>query len=392
MSSRRSVLGLIAGGAAGMWCGLPGLAFAAVPSERRLVVVLLRGGMDGLSAVPAIGDPDFRSARMGLAPDPASVKPLDGMFALHPRLAALAAMYARGELAVLHAVATPYRDRSHFDGQNLLESGAEAPYVRDSGWLNRALAGLSGAGGRSGGIALNTGMPLILRGSASVTSWSPATLPGPDQDTEQRLAQLYARTDPRLADAFSRAAMANGVAARPGPGGRAFSGLMEAAARFLKQADGPRIAVVESGGWDTHVNQAAEAGPLANNLASLDRGIDALRQDLGVLWDRTVVLAVSEFGRTVAQNGTRGTDHGTGGAMFVAGGAVRGGRVIADWPGLKAGQRHEGRDLMPTTDFRSVALGILREHLGLAEQQFANVFPAARPVRPFEGLVHDRSG
>jgi uncharacterized protein (DUF1501 family) len=388
VSSRRAVLGGMAGSLAGLWWGMPGLALAAAPAERRLVVVLLRGGMDGLSVVPAIGDPDFVAARQGLAPDPRSLHRLDAMFALHPRLLALAGMYARGELAVIHAVATPYRERSHFDGQNLLESGDEAPYARDSGWLNRALAGLSLPGSRrSGGIALNAALPLILRGTAGVTSWSPAAMPGPDLDTEQRLAQLYAHTDPALADAFARAARANGVAARPGPGGRAFSALMEAAARFLKQPDGPRVAVAEIGGWDTHVNQATENGALANNLGSLDRGIEALRLELGPLWAHTAVLAISEFGRTVAQNGTRGTDHGTGGAMFLAGGAVRGGRVVVDWPGLKPAQRHEGRDLLPTTDFRAVALGVLRDHMGLEAAHHSSVFPATRPVRPLDGLI-----
>jgi uncharacterized protein (DUF1501 family) len=287
----------------------------------------------------------------------------------------------------VHACATPYRDRSHFDGQNLLENGSEKPYGLDTGWLNRVLAQLP-ATGKPLGVALDSHTPLLLRGAAPVTSWAPSFLPSADADTVQRLAMLYGETDPVLAADFSAAQSANSIAAGMGNNGyRAFVALMTAAARFLATPDGERVAMVEIGGWDTHVNQAGAFSPLSTNLRTLDHGLTALKSGLGPLWKDTAVVAVSEFGRTVAMNGTQGTDHGTGGAVFLAGGAVRGGRVIADWPGLKAGDLYQARDLKPTTDFRAVAGGILRDHLGLNGAQRAAVFPSSRPIRPMDGII-----
>ena len=358
---------------------LPVLASAA--TQRRLVVVVLRGGMDGLSAVPAYGDPHWMSARAQLAVlapgAPGGALPLDGFFGLHPNLQQLAALYAKGEMAVIHAAATSYRDRSHFDGQNVLENGAEQPYALDSGWLNRALALLPGAG-KGLGVALNSHMPLLMRGAVPVTSWSPSLLPPPQRDTVNRLAAMYRDTDPAMAMAFENALRGNALA-RSGPrtpAGGPFPNMMAAAARFLAAPQGARVAMCELGGWDTHVNQMAPLGALSNNLAQLDRGIAALRDGLGPLWRETVVLVMSEFGRTVAPNGTQGSDHGVGGAAFLVGGAVNGGRVIADWPGLAPAQLHEGRDLRPTTDLRSVAMGVLRDHLGIPGDRLADVFPS----------------
>ena len=367
--------------------GLATLGFAPLPvlaaaaTQRRLVVVLLRGGMDGLSAVPAFGDPHWVSARAQLAVPapgaPGGALPLDGFFGLHPNLQQLAALYAQGEMAVIHAAATAYRDRSHFDGQNVLEIGAEQPYALDSGWLNRALALLPGAG-KGLGVALNSHMPLLMRGAVPVTSWSPSLLPPPQRDTVSRLAAMYRDTDPAMATAFENALRGNALA-RSGPrtpAGGPFPNMMAAAARFLAAPQGARVAMCELGGWDTHVNQMAPLGALSNNLTQLDRGIAALRDGLGPLWRETVVLVMSEFGRTVAPNGTQGSDHGVGGAAFLVGGAVHGGRVIADWPGLAPAQLHEGRDLRPTTDLRSVAMGVLRDHLGIPGDRLADVFPS----------------
>ncbi|HEY0301009.1 MAG TPA: DUF1501 domain-containing protein, partial [Rhizomicrobium sp.] len=342
---------------------------------------------DGLSAVPAPGDPAFESARAGLALQ--SPLKLDATFALHPNLGGMKGLYDAGELIVVHAAATPYRDRSHFDGQNLLENGSEQPYGLDTGWLNRALAQIPGSG-RPLGVALNSHMPLMMRGSAPVTSWAPSLLPPPDGDTVQRLAMLYGETDPRLAKNFANAQGANMVAGGAGGGdlgARAFIGLMSAAAKFLSGPGGARIAMVEIGGWDSHVNQAGAFSPLSTNLLTLDRGLGALKAGLGLTWKDTAVLVVSEFGRTVAMNGTQGTDHGTAGAVFVAGGAVKGGRVIADWPGLKPADLYRDRDLKPTTDFRSIATGVLRDHMGLHGAQFTAVFPSAVPVKPRDGLI-----
>lgn len=378
MLQRRGFVASAAGLAVGALAPFPVLA--AAPTERRLVVVLLRGGMDGLSAVPAVGDPHWLPARGQLAVpatgEPGGALRLDGFFGLHPNLPQLAALYAQGQLAVVHAAATPYRDRSHFDGQNMLESGAEQPYGLDSGWLNRALALLPGAG-KGQGVALNSHMPLLMRGAVPVTTWSPSILPAPQRDTISRVAALYRDTDPALALAFENALRGNALARGPrSPAGGPFPNMMAAAARFLSAPQGARVAMCELGGWDTHVNQMAPQGALSNNLTQLDRGIAALRDGLGAFWSETVVLVMSEFGRTVAPNGTQGSDHGVGGAAFLAGGAVNGGRVIADWPGLAPAQLHEGRDLRPTTDLRSVALGVLRDHLGIPGERLADVFPS----------------
>lgn len=388
MLTRRNALGLLGAGAA--FAGLTRIAFASAETNKRLVVVLLRGAMDGLSAAPPYGDPDYDVARagLGLPPpgQPGGVLKLDGTFGLHPNLADTKALYDAGELIVVHAAATSYRDRSHFDGQNLLENGSEKPYGLDTGWLNRALAQMPGSG-KPLGIALNSHMPLMMRGGAPVTSWAPSLLPAPDADTIQRLASLYGETDPVLARNFANAQSANSVATGSGGGYQAFAGLMTAAAKFLAAPDGERIAMVEIGGWDTHVNQAGAFSPLSTNLLTLDKGLAALKAGLGAVWRDTAVLIVSEFGRTVAMNGTQGTDHGTAGVVFVAGGAVKGGRVLADWPGLKPANLYQARDLKPTTDFRSVATGVLRDHIGLPEAGLAAVFPSSTPLRPKDGLI-----
>ncbi|MEI9887089.1 MAG: DUF1501 domain-containing protein [Rhizomicrobium sp.] len=383
MVTRRQTLRYFGAGLAA--AGLPRAAFAAADTDKRLVVILLRGAMDGLSAVPAPGDPAFEAARGGLAlPNPLK---LDAMFALHPNLGGMKGLYDAGELIVVHAAATPYRDRSHFDGQNLLENGSAQPYGLDTGWLNRALAQIPGTG-RPLGVALNSHMPLMMRGTAPVTSWAPSLLPPPDGDTVQRLAVLYGETDPVLAKNFANAQGANRVVGGGGDlGARAFIGLMSAAAKFLTTPDGERIAMVEIGGWDSHVNQAGAFSPLSTNLLTLDRGLAALKSGLGPAWKDTAVLVVSEFGRTVAMNGTQGTDHGTAGAVFVAGGAVKGGRVLADWPGLKPADLYQDRDLRPTTDFRSIAAGVLRDHMGLHGAQLAAVFPSVAPIKPRDGLI-----
>jgi uncharacterized protein (DUF1501 family) len=385
MVTRRHTLGLVGGSIVA--ASLPRLAFAAAETDKRLVVVLLRGAMDGLSAVPAMGDSDYERARNGLAQEGALK--LDSTFGLHPNLAGMKSLYDSGELIVVHAAATPYRDRSHFDGQNLLENGSEKPYGLDTGWLNRALAQMPGTG-KPLGVALNSHMPLMMRGPAQVTSWAPSLLAPPDGDTVQRLAALYGETDQLLARNFANAQSANSVAmggAGAGGGYQAFAGLMTAAAKFLSTPDGERIAMVEIGGWDTHVNQAGAFSPLSTNLLTLDRGIAALKTSLGPVWKDTAVLIVSEFGRTVAMNGTQGTDHGTAGAVFVAGGAIKGGRVIADWPGLKPSALYQARDLMPTTDFRAIATGVLRDHMGLQGAQLDAVFPSSAPIKPRDGLI-----
>ena len=391
MVTRRDALKALGGLAA--TASFPALSLATLPgSERRLVFVFLRGGLDGLCAVPAYGDPDFIAKRGDLAiPPPGSAGgalKLDDFFGLSPYLPEMHKLYEARELAVLHAVASPYRDRSHFDGQNLLENGTAKPFGRDTGWLGVALAESAGLGG----VALGPAIPLVLRGPASVTSWSPSGLPAPEPDLLERLAQLY-RDDPLLAKPLAAARQANGMmegddsARGMGGGAQPVIALAKAASAFLVKPDGPRVATIDFGGWDSHANQVGEYSPLTRNLRLLDRTVTALKRSLGAAWNQTAVLIVTEFGRTVAINGSRGTDHGTAGAAFVAGGAVRGGRVIADWPGLADRALHEGRDLRPTLDLRTLLKAALGAQLGLAEALLeTKVFPDSRGVRPLEGL------
>ena len=394
MLDRRSWL-KSAGAAAGL-AALPGVTVAAAETDRRLVVILLRGAMDGLSAAPPIGDPDYARARTGLAlPGPGSaggVLPLNAMFALNPALAGLHRRYGAGELVVFHAIASPYRDRSHFDGQNLLENGSAQPYGLADGWLNRALAGLPGStrvGRKELAVALAPAMPLMLRGPEAVTSWSPSVLPGPSADFVERVRRLYAETDPKLMAALAGAAEANAAASGMSgrAGGDAFPALMSAAARFLVEPGGPCVAMVESTGWDTHANQVGPYGVLHRNLLALDAGLDALAKGLGPLWSDTAVLVMTEFGRTVAMNGTAGSDHGTASAAFLVGGAVAGGRVVADWPGLKPADLYAGRDLKPTADLRSVMKAVLRDHMRIDDAHIERVvFPGGGAARARDGL------
>ena len=387
-SSRRRVLVGALGAAA--LAPLSALSFAATsrPGDARFVFVILRGGLDGLYAVPAIGDPDFAAARGPLAQYEQAPLTLSGPFALHPNLAQMHAMYGGGELAVLHAVGLPYRDRSHFDAQQVLESGGVRPYEIGTGWLARALAPTS-----TKSIALSTAVPLVLRGPGVVDTWAPSALSDPGADLVARLAQMYAN-DPALATALERARALHLGAGMPpemagadtmGEAGKNkrygnFGVLAQRAAEFLAQSGGPQVAVLEIGGWDSHANEANPNGALANGLRQLDGGLAALREGLlpSGTWNRTVVLVATEFGREVAVNGTLGTDHGTGGAAFVLGGAVQGGRVIADWPGLAKRDRYEGRDLRITTDLRAVIKSVLADHLQVATSALDSaVFPGS---------------
>ena len=364
---------------------------AAGASEPRLLVLLLRGGMDGLHALQPYADPAYARLRGALAqpraPGTAQGEPhkLDGLFALHPALAFLGALYAKKQLLPVVAVAPPYRQRSHFDAQDCLENGTDKPGGSGSGWLNRCVAALPGAEA----LAVASVMPLILRGAGEATTWSPPLPQAVDPLLLQRLQPLYA-ADPRLADAFARAATGDietdgEAASGKGRRGGRLPQMTAAAARFMSAADGPRIGFVEDSGWDTHGNQA---GVLGRKLAELDAALKSFHDGATAIWPRTVVAVVSEFGRTVQANGTGGTDHGTGGLALLAGGAVRGGRIGGDWPGLGAGDLHEGRDLRTTTDLRALFKGVLVGHLGVAESAIeGRVFPDSGAVRALDGLV-----
>ncbi|MBL8324833.1 MAG: DUF1501 domain-containing protein [Rubrivivax sp.] len=398
---RHLVQALLGAGALAPWSSLAVAAARDRPDAPRLVFVILRGGLDGLTAVPAIGDPAFAEARGPLGQFTAfATAPLalEGPFAMHPLLPQMHAMYGRGELLVVHATGLPYRERSHFDAQQVLESGGTRPYELSSGWLGRALAAHGAASGKPmKAVALETAVPLVLRGPAEVDTWAPSSLPDPAPDLVARLETMY-RADPALAQALARArglrespGMADNPAGMGGGasrgGARAVVALATKAADFLQR--GSQVAVLEMGGWDSHTNQALPQGAASNNLRALDAALHALREALqpGGLWARTVVLVATEFGREVAVNGNLGTDHGSGGAAFVLGGAVQGGRVLADWPGLAKQHRFEGRDLRVTTDLRAVLRTVLGEHLRVPRAALDDqVLPGSSGLGPLQIL------
>ena len=395
---------LLGGAALAASVALPDVLFAHTGGSARLVVVVLRGALDGLAAVPPYADPAYAGLHRELAIFAPGVAEgalaLDGSFGLHPSLGFLHQRYLAGELVVFHAVASPYRDRSHFDGQNVLENGLAKPLGSADGWLNRALAALPRGTGQPGerAVAVSQNVPLILRGDAPVISKSPQTAPDVDEELLSRLADLYSRDDwfsARLSEAVQTEKLADHggspadvPAMRPAGGADRISGAARMAATLMRSLGGPEVAVIEAGGWDTHANQGGAKGALAQRLNGLDNALRALADELGPLWPQTAVLVVTEFGRTAAMNGTRGTDHGTGGCAFLAGGAVRGGRVIADWPGLSRTALLDNRDLRPTLDLRSVFKAVLDEHLRVDARSLATrIFPDSSGARPLQGLI-----
>ena len=396
---------LAASGSLFAWAYLPQIAHAEGRDPRFLAIVL-RGALDGLATVAPVGDPDWIALRgdnaLTLDGKTPALK-LNDFFALNPAMPKLHAMFTANEAIVVHACATPYRDRSHFEGQDLLENGLPKPAISDSGWLNRALAGLA-PGGRvdprgSRAFAVGPVTPLVVRGPAPVLSWSPQRVQPASADTVQRLLDLYRHTDQRLAEAIddnSKLAtieQTGNMNQKPGGPGPAqvrayFAEAAGTAAKFLAQPDGPRVGALALDGWDTHVNEGIANGRLAQLLGALDDALAAVKANMGPAWKDTAVVLVTEFGRTARINGTDGTDHGTATVALLAGGALKGGRVLADWPGLKSNDLYENRDLKPTTDLRAVLKGLLKDHLRADDRVLAqNVFPGSGDVKPMAGLV-----
>ena len=402
--TRRALL--LASGTLFAWAYAPRLA-RAEGRDPRFLVVVLRGALDGLAAVAPVGDPEWQRLRgdKALMPSGASAAlPLDSFFALNLAMPNLHRLYKSGAATIVHATATPYRERSHFDGQDVLESGLGSPGAADSGWLNRALASLQPAGRVTGGgkdaFAIGPIAPLVVRGPAPVLSWTPRRLPPASDDTLTRVLDLYRHTDPMLARALeerlglatiARAGGMDGQQPRAAGAGQVRAYFAESAgmaAKFLARPDGPRIGALAFDGWDTHADEGVMSGRLANLLAALDGAIAAIESEMKETWRDTVVAVITEFGRTAHINGTDGTDHGTATVALLAGGALKGGRVVADWPGLKPANLHEGRDLKPTTDLRGVLKGVLKDHLRLDEAVLASkVFPESGRVKPVAGLL-----
>ncbi len=402
MPDRRAILktALVAS-AMSVWDAPLRFAFANVPTDRRFVVIILRGALDGLAAAPPHGDPDYKAVRGVLALDTTgtnALHDLDGHFGLHPALSNMKGMWDAKELIVFQNISSPYRDRSHFDGQNVLETGGTGPHVLGDGWLNRALTpmGLSG----DSALAIAASPPLMLSGPAKVSSWMPSVMPQPDAEFLKRVRALYGN-DPVLrasldsalhTEAEADAAMDDKprtpeqMAQRAGSYGD-LTPLFAGAGKLLARDDGPRVAVLDASGWDTHVNEGAGDGQLARRLRALDTALAAMKTALGPAWKKTAVVMATEFGRTVAPNGNGGTDHGTAGAAFLLGGAVDGGTVKAEWTGLKPSALQDGRDQPPRTDMRSVLKATLADHMRVARRDLdGTVFPDSGSVAPTAGM------
>jgi uncharacterized protein (DUF1501 family) len=403
--SRRALLG--GAGALFAWAYMPKFAFAAGNRDARFVVIILRGALDGLSAVAPFGDPDYANLHGSLAlrlDGPTPALSLDGFFLLNPAMPNFGRLYRDGQALAVHAVATPYRERSHFDGQDVLESGQPGPGVNSSGWLNRFVGALPAgeAVGERGCLGVGAVAPLVARGPAPTLGWAPPIIPRAADDTAMRVLDLYAARDPTLALALHQGldtdkiavkatnepnmAKLKGGANADNPLGMAQ--IAEGASRIMAAEDGPRIAALAFDGWDTHAREGGATGRLAALLGGLDNALGAFEQNLKPYWKDTAILVMTEFGRTVRINGTEGTDHGTGTVAFLAGGAVKGGRVIANWPGLKTEQLYQARDLKPTTDLRAVAKGVLTDLYGVPAGVLAErVFPGSIGVTAMNGLI-----
>jgi uncharacterized protein (DUF1501 family) len=401
MISRRAILRTaLAVGAVSIWDAPLSVAFANVPTDKRFVVVILRGAMDGLAAVPPHGDPDYKQVRGVLALDTTgtvALHDLDGHFGLHPALTNMKTLWDAKELVAFQNICSPYRNRSHFDGQNVLETGGISPDALSDGWLNRALRPM-GLGKGSDAIAIAPTPPLVLSGPAKVSSWMPSVMPEPDAEFLSRVRLLYANDavlKTSLDDALATEAEAN-AAMDDTPGDpsqmarRGYGNLMPlftGAGKLLAADNGPRVAVFDVSGWDTHVNEGAGDGQLARRLQALDTGLAAFKTSLGPAWNKTAIVMATEFGRTVAPNGNGGTDHGTAGAAFLLGGAVQGGTVKAEWTGLKPAALKDGRDQPPRTDLRSVLKAGLSDHMQIASRDIEmTVFPDSGTAPAIGGL------
>ena len=352
----------LASGLAGVGVtAVPGLAWAASATTKKFIFVIQRGAADGLATLAPVGDPDFVRARGGLAEESLTGAKLDNMFTLHPAMSESAKLFATKQASFAHALASGYRERSHFDAQNMLESGASRPYGRDDGWLGRLLTMLPKA--EASAIAVAPAVPLALRGPMPANSYAPSRLPDANADLMQRLTTLYAE-DAQLAKLWEGARATEAMAGMPAnealKGGAALGKLT---ADLMSGPNGARVVMLETNGWDTHFQQK---GRLTAGLKQIDSLVASLRDNLGAEWSNTLVMVATEFGRTVAFNGTGGTDHGTGGAAMLFGGTLAsGGNIKSDWPGLAAAKLFEGRDLRPTLRFEDFASGAISAHYGM---------------------------
>jgi uncharacterized protein (DUF1501 family) len=384
---------LLLGLGASLAVGRPSLAQSGASGAPRLVIINTRGGLDGLSLVAPYGDKNLAPLRAQIMAPPVGTAggmfDLGGFFGLHPAMPSLYAMYQAGEAAMVHAVGNIVITRSHFDGQDCLQSGAAE--LLTSGWLNRVMGAVGSQPGMQSVISMAACQPLITQGANISAGWSPGSLGFSSTPFITSLTQLLqndALLGPAYRDGYQDRALFSTMLKQP-PMPSGLSGLQElawAAGDFLASANGPRIAAIQTESFDTHCYQVAR---MNTGLADLDGALACLKTALGSAWAQTVVMTMTEFGRTAAANGNAscGTDHGTAFAVILAGGAVAGGKVLATWPGLAANQLYQGRDLAPTVDVRSIAVGILQQHMGIPASALQTVFPGAA-VTPMTGLVN----
>jgi uncharacterized protein (DUF1501 family) len=387
-SRRRFLLG----SSAALSLGGASLTVRAAQTDSRFVLVFLRGAMDGLDVVVPYGDANLRKWRPGLVlPEPGQLDglaDLGGFWGLHPSLKTMRALYQANELLPIQAVAGPDRSRSHFQGQDMMEIGADKRMT--TGWLNRIAAVLPANPNCDTAFTMGAMSPLVLHGPVPTTTWDPFhARPRVSTGFYDTIVAMHAndpQTGAELADGLRERHYIDGVLSGASYDGiePGFPRLAMAAAKLLAAPDGPRLAELELDGWDTHAGQRPR---LAESLKRLDDGIAALRVGLAEAWPKTVILILTEFGRTVRVNGTNGTDHGTGTAAFVMGGGVAGGKVLADWPGLARTQLFEDRDLQPTLDIRSVAKGVLGPQFGITAAGLATVFPDSESIVPKKNLL-----
>ncbi|MGA1325567.1 MAG: DUF1501 domain-containing protein [Rubrivivax sp.] len=334
----------------------------------RLLVVLLRGGMDGLHAVPPVDDADYARLRPSIRIE----RPLrlDGRFGLHPALAGLHALWEAGQLQIVHTTGFPYAGRSHFEGQDIMQTGLATPYSSPSGWVGRAME----TAGLVEGVALSIPMPIIVRGSPAAgteyPNWMRPVSPVLARDLHamwQADPALSPYSERLLADAMQRMGPQRNLRGDEFREQRSPAALARLAAQRMSEPDGPRVGLIDvDSGFDTHANQGADTGTHATRLADLDGIVRAWREGMGAHWARSVLVTVTEFGRTAAENGTGGTDHGVGSCCFVAGGLVTSPRVLSAWQGLGKDQLFEGRDLPASIDVRAVYARVVERVFALS--------------------------
>lgn len=401
--NRRSLLTL--GASLGVTVNVFGAqAFAASEGDlarKKLVVIVCRGGMDGLSVSPPVGDANYAALRGAIALQRDQVRMLDETFGLHPELKAIHALAQKGQARIAPAIASPDRARSHFEAQDVLETGSAKVYGAETGWLNRTLEALAPVR-KVEGLSVGTTAPLILRGKVQAASWSPGKSIDETARLPMLLQDLY-KSDPLLGPAFARGleteamaetamagmtnsgSMATPDLARNRGGADTARKLGSTLGGFMIQAGGPQIAAVSLDGFDTHANQP---GLIATRLSYMDAVLDGLHAALGAEWKNTVVLVVTEFGRTARVNGTGGTDHGTASTGLILGGGLKRGGIVGDWPGLGDKALFENRDTAPTLDVRGLFKGVLADHMGVDRALLEKtVFPDSADVRAVTGLV-----